>query len=92
MTESETSPIKSHWNYRVIRRLHDSPLPDEPQTETFEIYEVYYDESNNPVAWTAEPMYAYGESLSELTDDLQYMIRAIAQPVLNWEDLPHAET
>ena len=37
-------------------------------------------------------MYAYGESLSELTDDLQYMIRAIAQPVLNWEDLPHAET
>ena len=51
----------SYWNYRVIKIKHQ-----EKNTPSFEIHEVYYNDSHEIEGWTESPIEAYGESFSEL--------------------------
>jgi hypothetical protein len=67
----------SHWNYRVIREYHK-----ESDSNTYQIYEVYYDDENKIEGWTQSPVGPTGESLAELRNDIQYFIKAFQKPVL----------
>ncbi len=65
------------WNYRVISRLDSDGVPDR-----FGIHEVYYDSSGRIEMWSEEPCDPFGESLTELTKDIEMMSEALSEPVL----------
>ena len=70
------------WNHRVVKRTYP-----EPSGETFyQIHEAYYglNGSGKP-SITVDPMYAIGESVDELRETLQRMLRALDKPVLDYE-------
>lgn len=64
------------WNYRVIRKEHESG------DVTFQIHEVYYDDEGAIETWTANSVYPSGESLSELREDIEHFLAALDEPVL----------
>ena len=69
-----------HWNHRVVKRTYPAP-----SNETFyQIHEAYYGVENKP-AITEEPDYPLGESIEELREDLQRMLRALDKPVLDYD-------
>lgn len=68
------------WNYRVV------------ETEgVFAIYEASYDDAGNVTGMTAEPVAPMGESLEELRADLEHYLKALAAPLLHYEDIVGAE-
>ena len=71
----------THWNYRVIRKKYP-PAIDGIVEESLQIHEVYYDENNNPKMVTEEGMEPHGETLDELRNDLNNMIKALDKPIL----------
>lgn len=66
----------STWNYRVIRREHKTG------DATFQIHEVYYDESGNIDGWTKEAVEPSGETIGELREDIRYFHSAFRKEVL----------
>ena len=73
----------AHWNYRVLK--------SDDEDASFAIHEVYYDEDNTPLSWSADAIAPYGDTLEELAADLGYMVLALGQPVLNEADLGDGE-
>lgn len=76
------------WNYRVIRRKFSD---DYSEYSEFNIYEVYYDENGKVNAWINRPMEPYGNSLSDLKEDIGMFMKALELPVLAWEDMPEVD-
>lgn len=72
----------SGWNYRVVHR----DLGDEQEYVVREIH--YGDQPDEVKLWSAEPVTASGETLDELTLDVQRMLAATEEPVLEYDDLP----
>ena len=70
------------WNYRVVSRQDRDDL-----SEQFGIHEVYYDSSGQIEAWTEEPCTPFGESLAELTADMELMGQALSKPPLKEPEL-----
>jgi len=70
------------WNYRVVVRQNPDDL-----SEQFGIHEVYYDSSGKIEAWTEEPCTPFGESLAELTADMELMGQALSKPPLKEPEL-----
>ena len=68
------------WNYRVV-----SYTDVEGETH-LGIHEVYYDKDGRPSMYTESAMAPYGETLEELTKDLEHMRVALTKPVLTEED------
>ena len=68
------------WNYRVVRT-------EEEQYDSYQLYEVYYDDDGKIEGMTENAMQPYGESLEELQNDLEYMMEALKQPVLDMKEL-----
>ncbi len=66
----------SYWNYRIIRNTTNDAV-------TYEIHEVYYNDRNEIVSWTEDPMCPLGESAGELRNDIFYFMSAFKFPVLN---------
>ncbi|HAS50238.1 MAG TPA: hypothetical protein DCS21_00175 [Gammaproteobacteria bacterium] len=66
----------STWNYRVIRKEHDSG------DTTFHIHEVYYDESGTIDGWTMKSVRPMGETESELREDIHYFMSAFRKETL----------
>lgn len=64
------------WNYRI--------MVDADGNYTFR--EVYYNEEKAIEGWTEECS-PFGENLEELTNDLNYMLKALAQDVIIESDL-----
>lgn len=64
------------WNYRIMRHT------DAFGRQFFAIHEAYYNDHGEVGAWTEEAVGAYGETLEELRDDLEKMIRALDYPVI----------
>ena len=80
---------KDGWDYRVMR--HHAPAYEvgcgrdrvRVKAETcFGIHEVYYDESGKLCSWT-DPIDLVAETVGELRGDLDHMLKAFAQPVLD---------
>ena len=67
----------SYWNYRVIKTHY----PDTGE-DTYQVFEVYYNEQNEIEFWSASPDTASGENLTELRDDLQHQLEALDKAVL----------
>ena len=68
--------ILSTWNYRVILK-----------NRRYAIHEVYYDELGQIWTCTEEPVYPEGETLEELSTDLEHYRLALEEPVLDYGDL-----
>lgn len=75
------------WNYRVMR-IKGELIPGHPGTEEafYRIHEVYY-EGDTPNAWSTDPMAPYGDTVEDLQADIQLMMKAFDQPVLDLEEL-----
>jgi len=67
----------SAWNYRVVRKRHEVE-----ETVTFQIHEVYYNESGEIEAWSEHPVQPLGESVGELREDIRYFVSAFRKDVL----------
>jgi hypothetical protein len=72
----------SHWNHRVVKRTYPAP-----SNETlYQIHEAYYGLAGDKLpSITVEPAEVVGESIEELRDTLQRMLRALDNPVLDYE-------
>jgi hypothetical protein len=71
-----------YWNHRVVRRVWH-PGTDREET-TYAIHEVFYGLSKKPIP-TADPIDVSGESVEELRETLQRMLRALDKPVLDYK-------
>jgi hypothetical protein len=52
----------SHWNYRTIE-THDG----------WGLYEVYYDDNNNPISRTVKPVTDFYFNIEDLRKDIEHM-------------------
>jgi hypothetical protein len=53
----------------------------------YAIHEVYYNEKNEPISCTVNPVEPYGETEEELKDCLIRMLAATLKPTLNFEEI-----
>lgn len=67
------------WNYRIMTL---------DGGKTFEIHEVYYSRDGIPNSYTENAISPVGDSITELMDDLTYMMEAFKKPILTPEDFP----
>lgn len=77
-----------YWNYRLIEKTISYKLKDgNVLSETvYEIYEVYYNEKNEIIAWTAEPMNLFFQSFNDYKMILHRIKNAVKRPILRLED------
>lgn len=70
----------SWWNYRVIRET------DDELQEWFTLREVYYSPDGEIMYWS-EPIPPGGDSVEDLSEDLQLMATALNSDVLDASEL-----
>lgn len=64
------------WNHRVIARTANGE-------RYLNIHEVYYDQPEGKIRnWTLDPVTVGGDTVEELTETLNRMLRAVSKPVL----------
>jgi len=73
------------WDYRVVKRKYKN------EEETHGIYEVYYDDEDNPRACTESPIQIESFNLNTLKKDLKKIREAFQKPVLNYETFEEME-
>lgn len=69
-----------HWNHRVVRR---TVIECGEPVQWYGIHECFYglsDESDP--GWTDEPIAVEGESVDELRETLERMLRALDKPII----------
>lgn len=71
----------SHWNHRVVRRI----VGDETQLG---IHETYYDDAGKVRAISSEPDGIVSDSIHGLQVQLGWMLKALDQPVLEYDQIP----
>jgi len=74
----------THWNYRVVRASEDS----KPGEDYYAIYEVYYNDKQEVVAWTENEVAPMGITPDELAADLRHMAEALVMPILDITKMP----
>lgn len=76
-----------YWNYRIIQKTNSYKLSsDKIISETYyEIHEVYYNEKNEIVAWSQEPMSIYFQNYNDYVITLKQIKKAIKYPILKLE-------
>lgn len=67
------------WNYRVFRNTTEG-------MDSFEIHEVYYDESGRPHSYMESASQPFGDNVEELRAEIQYMLEALQHPILTAAD------
>jgi hypothetical protein len=67
------------WNHRVVRRA--SVVFGKP-VEVLGIHEVFYGPDGG-ISWTTEPVAAEGDTLDELRETLERMLKALDQPIID---------
>jgi hypothetical protein len=67
------------WDYRIIE---DNGM--------FTIHEVHYNDRDEIISVSEEPMGPSGETLEDLKDDLQYFLDALNSPVLRKDEIVFA--
>lgn len=58
----------------------------------FGIHEVYYDKEGRPSMYTESAMAPYGETLEELSEDVNHFAAAFTKPVLSTSDFDKEKT
>lgn len=70
----------SCWNYRVLAHDFKGEV-------CFQIHEVHYNDEGVPISYTERAVPAMGdENLDTLKEDLEYMLKALDEPVLVYGD------
>jgi len=64
------------WNYRLMRHI------DAFGREYFAIHEAYYNDVGEVTAWTDDAASPMGQTMDEVRDDLEKMLRALDYPVV----------
>lgn len=67
----------SHWNHRIIHEYHEKT-----DSHTYQIHEVYYDDVGIIEGWTESAVGPFGETPSELREDIRYLRNAFQKPIL----------
>jgi hypothetical protein len=62
------------WNYRVMVR-----------GGSYAVHAVYYADDGRITSWSAEPMALSGESIEDLTEEIERFRRALSEPVLDYD-------
>lgn len=71
------------WNYRIL--AHKNVDNDEVYLQ---IHEVYYDQDNNPISYTENPITVGGEDINSIKWSLNKMQEAINKPILSVDNFP----
>jgi hypothetical protein len=78
----------SHWNYRILaRKISNKDIE-------YGLYEVHYDDYDNPIACTENPVYPISFSsesedpLNSIKWQLDAMKVATEKPVLDYDSFP----
>ena len=66
------------WNYRVFKEANGDYI----------VREVFYDEDGSIISCTKNGVEPIGQSLEELTEDIEYYQAALTLPVLTLADIP----
>jgi len=64
------------WNHRIIRKVTGKET-------SYQIHEVFYNKHGKIKGWTKEPVLPFGESKSELREDILHFWSAFRLPVLD---------
>ena len=72
------------WEYRVLEKVTNHPQIGE--VVWHEIVEVYYDDDGKLDA-TSDKTYPVGDTVEDLREDLELMLRATNKPVISHEEL-----
>lgn len=73
------------WNHRVVKRMIKGLNEEVP---SFGIHEAFYDKNGRVWGITQEPMDPHGETIEELRQDLEWMMKALEHPVLDYDAIP----
>ena len=66
-----------HWNHRVVERtIIDCGKP----VRWLGIHECFYDDKTR---WTDEPVTVEGETIEDLRETLERMLRALDKPIIH---------
>lgn len=66
----------SYWNHRVLQSK------DGHGEEYYTIREVHYNDDGTIYAYSKDPRPAYGDTIEELRETLQWMLDCLDKPVL----------
>jgi len=69
-----------HWNHRVVKRIVKDFGED---VEQLGIHEAFYGLDGEGVAWTDEPVVVIGETVDDLRETLERMLRCLDMPVID---------
>jgi hypothetical protein len=74
------------WNHRVLRHKFP-PIKDVQREDHYIIHEVYFNEGkqDEPHSCTKDGVEVRGESIEELRETLQRMLRCLDHPVLDYD-------
>jgi len=73
--------MKISWDYRIIE--HEGG---------FTVHEVHYNDRDEIISLSEDPMGPSGETLEELKEDMGYFLQALSRPVLRREEIEFAGT
>lgn len=76
-----------HWNYRIIRHAPVSGVG----FVSYAIHEVHYDDHDNPIAVSENPLRLVADSPEDLAADLKLMQEAASKPTLDYSSFTHHE-
>ena len=74
----EKSESIDHWDCRLVRKFCE-----ESGEEYVAVYEVYYDEEDNPLVRTDSPIHVDGNSLKDVKKYFKTIKKAMKKPVLD---------
>ena len=81
----------SHWNHRVVRTTNASPIDQIEGEYYFAIHEVYYNDAGEICGMTEDPIEPFGESLEDLKNSLERMMKACDRPILIDGEIEYAK-
>jgi hypothetical protein len=67
------------WNHRVMKSK-------DGDDDYYQIHEVYYDKDDKVNGYTARGTLPCGNSLEELREDLERMLKSLDKEILDYED------
>ena len=75
------------WNHRVFRHVKIDNITGE-KTVIYAIHETYYKsrDSDEVSGFTSEYVAPFGETLEELREELEMMLKACDKPILDFHD------
>jgi len=74
-----------HWNHRVIRHKNDKKLSDISEEYWYAIHEVHYDDQEEPVSCTSDPIQIIQEDLAAIKWEVDKIKEALEKPILDYE-------